>query len=433
MKKSLIAVAVLSSFAGVAHADVNLVGGGTSSVSLYGILDVGVAQMTNAGNFGPNFVTGANPTGSNARIGTTRGMMNGGESRWGIKGSEDLGDGNRAFFQLESAFSLPSGNLATSGLGGGGGATNRNMIADTALNGQLFNRNAFVGLSNTDLGAISFGRQNSLQLDIIGSVGGGYDPVNAQMFSPINFSGSYGGGGTTDNSRVDNAIKYAKKMGSFNVNAMYGMGGVAGATSARSNAQLNAGYEADDFGVQLAMQQANDTTNLSANAAPNTVNAQFVNLTSYMAALRYRVMEPLTLKAGYERMQISAPSSYATDALMTNIYSYNIGTPSAFTGQKNVNVYWLGANYQVSSDIKLSAAFYDAKTPAYVGSGSGPAGSTGDDRYYSAMVDYNLSKKTNLYAAIMLDKKSGGIIVATTGPGSISTFNTYGVGARVKF
>ncbi|OIQ97049.1 outer membrane porin protein precursor [mine drainage metagenome] len=438
MQKKMIALAVAAALtAPAAFADT-----GASSVSLYGVLDLGVAQMTNAGDFSSNFVTGAVPIGAQppaAKIGTVRGMMNGGESqsRWGIKGSEDLGDGSSAFFQLESAFSLGTGQLATSGLAGGaanvGGINNREMIADTALNGQLFNRMALIGLSNADLGTVTFGRQYSLQLDIIGSVGGGYDPVNAQMFSPINFSGAYGGGGFTDNSRVDNAIKYAKKIGNFNVNAMYGMGGMAGATSARTNFQANAGYEADTFGVQAAVQYANDTTALGAGTTANTVTAMFADLTSYMLAGRWQVAEPLTLKAGYERMQISAPSNFGADQGLQQIYGYNLSSAATqFSGQKNINVYWLGANWQVAPATKVSVGFYDAKTPAFTGTGS-VAGADGSDKYYSAMVEYNLSKKTNLYAAAMHDVKSGGLLVAATGVGSITSFNTYGAGLRVKF
>ena len=422
MKKALLVAFSLSAVSGVAHAD----------VSLYGVLDLGVVQMTNAGDISPTFVTGAVPTGAQpntAKFGTVRGMMNGGESqsRWGIKGSEDLGNGNKAFFQLESAFSLGNGTLATSGLAGGAGTPS--MVADTALNGQLFNRMALIGLSNNDLGAVTFGRQYSLQLDIIGSVGGGYDPVNAQMFSPINFSGSYGGGGATDNSRVDNAIKYAKKFGNFNVNALYGFGGMATNNAARSNAQLNAGYEADRFGVQAAVQSAKDTTNISPNAAPNTVNAQYLNLTSYMLAGRYQVIDPLTLKAGYERMQLSAPGDPTGDLAMTQIYQYNIGTASVFpNAQKNLNVYWLGANYQISPAMKASVGYYNVSVPAW--------GTTtltdGTDKYTSAMLEYNLSKTTNLYAAFMLDKKSGNFLAAS-GPGAITNFNTYGAGLRVKF
>ena len=429
MKKALLVAFSLSAVSGVAHAD----------VSLYGVLDLGVVQMTNAGDISPTFVTGAVPTGAQpntAKFGTVRGMMNGGESqsRWGIKGSEDLGNGNKAFFQLESAFSLGNGTLATSGLAGGGGATNGNMIADTALNGQLFNRMALIGLSSNDLGEVRFGRQYSLQLDIIGSVGGGYDPVNAQMFSPINFSGSYGGGGVTDNSRVDNAIKYSKKFGNFNVNAMYGLGGVATNNSARSNTQLNAGYEADRFGVQAAVQNAKDTTAISANASPNTVNAQFLNLTSYMLAGRIQVTDPLTLKAGFERMQLSAPGNPTGDLAMTQIYQYNIGTSSVWgNAQKNLNVVWLGGNYQISQAMKVSVGYYDVMIPAW-GSATG-SNADATDKYTSAMLEYNLSKNTNLYAAFMLDRKGGGAVYTAsgTGPGAIANFNTYGAGVRVKF
>ncbi|KXS32960.1 MAG: hypothetical protein AWT59_0887 [Candidatus Gallionella acididurans] len=419
MKKSLLVALSLGAVSGVAHAD----------VSLYGVLDLGIAQLTNSGDFSPTFVTGAVPIGAQPqKIGTARGMMNGGESqsRWGIKGSEDLGNGNKAFFQLESAFSVANGTLATSGLGGGGGSPS--AIADTSLNGQLFNRMAFIGLSSNDLGAVTFGRQYSLQLDMIGSVGGGYDPVNAQMFSPINFSGSYGGGGATDNSRVDQAIKYAKKFGNFNVNAMYGFGGMAGNNSARSNAQLNAGYEADRFGVQAAVQNAKDTTLIAANAAPNTVNATFVNLTSYMLTGRYQVTDPLTLKAGYERMQYSAPGDPTGDASLTQLYQYNLATKGMFTGQKNINVVWVGANYQITPAMKASVGYYDVMIPAFTGTGGTTMDST--DKYTSAMLEYNLSKNTNLYAAFMLDKKNG---LAAIGANLPTNYNTYGAGVRVKF
>jgi predicted porin len=424
MKKSLLAALTLGAMTGVAHAE----------VSVYGILDVGVAQLTEAGNFSPTFVTGAVPIGAQPKkIGTVRGMMNGGESqsRWGIKGSEDLGGGNKAFFQLESAFSVANGTLATSGLAGGGGSSS--MIADTALNGQLFNRMALVGLSNNDMGALSFGRQYSLQLDIIGSVGGGYDPVNAQMFSPINFSGAYGGGGATDNSRVDQSIKYYKKFGNFNVNALYGFGGMATNNAARSNTQLNLGYESDKFGVQAAMQNAKDTTMIAANAAPNTVDATFVNLNSYMLAGRLQVTEPFALKAGYERMEYSAPGDPTGDAGLTQIYQYNLATKSMFSGDKVVNVYWIGANYMFTPATKFSIGYYDASTAAYTGTGSTTANGSGEatDKYISMMVEYNLSKNTNLYAAFMQDKKSGALVY---GPTLIPmTYDTYGAGVRVKF
>lgn len=433
MNKILLAILAMGATAGVAQAQVNLVNTDQSTLSVYGVLDAGVVQMTNAGNISPNFVTGAVPTGSNKNGGTVRGMMNGGESatRWGIMGSEDLGDGDKAFFKLETGFSIANGTIANSGLTSGN-TTAHTMAADTSLEGQLFGRAAYVGLSDKDMGAVSFGRMNNLQLDIIAVTGGGYDPVNAQMFSPINFSGFYGGGGETDNARVDQAVKYSKQIGNFNVNALYAFGGVAGHSTARSNEELNVGYEASNFGVQGAAMLAKDTTAITgpgtaAAGTPNfgTVNAMFVNLTSYMLTGRVKVTDPLTLKAGIERVEFTAPSNFAADQTLGSIYGYQIITATAFSGaQKNVNVYWLGANYDVSSKTKVSVGYYDAETPAFGTTASG------SDKYTSAMVEYSLSKKTNLYAAFMLDKKSGSSIV---GAGLPTTFNTYGGGLRVKF
>ena len=446
MQKKIIALAIAAAISAPAFADVNMIKTDTANVTVYGILDAGIVQMTNAGNMSPTFVTGANPTGANqAHGGTVTGMMNGGESqtRLGFKGSEDLGDGDKAFFQLETAFSLANGTLGTSGLAGGatglnGGITlngyNQAMNADTSINGQLFNRNAFAGVSNVDLGAISFGRQNSLQLDIIGAVGGGYDPVNAQMFSPINFSGSYGGGGATDNSRVDNAVKYANKFGNVNVNVMYGFGGVTGYATARSNTQFNVGYETSDFGIQLAYQNAKDTTGIGANATPGSVTVTYEDLTSYMIAARYQVAEPLTLKAGFERMMIASPTDYSADKLMTQIFTYTIASQNAFNGNKDLYVSWIGANYQVSPNMKASVAYYDVTVPSYAGSAgtygaAGTATTSGADRYASAMIEYNLSKRTNIYVAYMNDTKQDGM--ATTG--GVTNFDTYGAGLRFKF
>ncbi|MDE2344049.1 MAG: porin [Betaproteobacteria bacterium] len=432
MKKSLLAVAALSAVAGVAQAD----------VSLYGILDVGVAELTHAGDFNGNFVTGAVPIGTPNYVkhGTALGMMNGGESQtfWGIKGSEDLGNGNKAFFVLEQAFSLGSGMISSSGLGNvKTGTSNPQMAADTTLNGQMFNRKAYVGLSNNDLGAISFGRQYSLQLDIIGA--GDYDAVNAQMFSPINFSGQYGGGGTTDNSRVDNAIKYSKNFSNgMNVNALYGLGGVSGSTSARSTMQLNVGYENSVFGVQAAAQNAKDTTGLGNGAAPNTVAVTFQDTTSYMLAMKYRPTQNSVLKLGYERMEISAPSDPSNDLGLSTIYGYTIGSSALYTGsQKDINVYWLGGSYNFTPAVKASVGYYRVDTPSYMASATATTATPdGTDNFYSAMIEYNLSKRTNLYAAYMVDRKSGANAPSSAQlyeQGYSTQYNTFGVGMRLKF
>lgn len=110
MKKTLLAAALLAGFAGVAQAE--------TSVTLYGIIDTGL---------GYNKISGAqNEAANGSRFGMINGVQNG--SRWGLRGSEDLGDGLRAVFQLESGFNSGNGT--------------------SAQGGRLFGRQATVGLAS---------------------------------------------------------------------------------------------------------------------------------------------------------------------------------------------------------------------------------------------------------------------------------------------
>ena len=78
MKKSLLTLAVLSAGAGAAQAQ--------SNVTIYGIMDAGV-EYTNHANANQSSVTRVTSGGTNT-------------SRFGFKGSEDLGDGLKAVYQL---------------------------------------------------------------------------------------------------------------------------------------------------------------------------------------------------------------------------------------------------------------------------------------------------------------------------------------------
>ncbi len=106
MKKSLIALAALGAFAGAASAQ--------SSVTLYGTLDVGVAKATGLD------LTAHGVSGSSFHT----------PSRFGIKGTEDLGNGMSAIFDLQ-----------TGGFGMGDGKSGN------AGGGLSFGREAYVGLS----------------------------------------------------------------------------------------------------------------------------------------------------------------------------------------------------------------------------------------------------------------------------------------------
>ncbi|WP_159991068.1 porin [Pelistega ratti] len=156
MKKSLLVAALAVGFAGVAHAE--------SSVTLYGLVDVGFGYEQTKTTFKDTGVftrSGAGTTESpfvyteavnkqikNRTVGAVTNVKN--SSRWGLKGSEDLGNGTSAIFQLESGFE-PASGTSTQG-------------------GALFGRKAIVGLTGESWGTFTIGRQYNLADDFIAGI-----------------------------------------------------------------------------------------------------------------------------------------------------------------------------------------------------------------------------------------------------------------------
>jgi predicted porin len=115
MKKTLIALAALAA-TGAAFAQ--------SSVTLYGVADMAL--------------TDTNKAGRKMQLDSSS-TLNNGTSRWGIRGTEDLGGGLKAGFNFEAGLSLDNG---ATGQGGG----------------NYFSRNAYMTLSG-DFGEVSLGRR----------------------------------------------------------------------------------------------------------------------------------------------------------------------------------------------------------------------------------------------------------------------------------
>ena len=78
--------------------------------------------------------------------------------------------------------------------------------------------NIYGGISSTHFGTLTFGRQRSLGTDamlLYDPAGGGY------AFSYIGYNGTMAGGGDTENSRWDDALKYRLTYGPVHFGAMY--------------------------------------------------------------------------------------------------------------------------------------------------------------------------------------------------------------------
>lgn len=126
MQKKLIAIAIAAALAPAAAA------ADTSNINVYGRLNVSVDSQTGV-------------------TGQTSGLaVNTNSSRFGIKGTEDLGDGYNAIFQVETNV-----NLTGTGRGGNGNTVTNSAVNTGAFGGQI--RDTWLGLS-TPMGTIQAGR-----------------------------------------------------------------------------------------------------------------------------------------------------------------------------------------------------------------------------------------------------------------------------------
>ena len=92
------------------------------------------------------------------------------------------------------------------------------MAIDGARAGQPFNDEYYGGISSEKFGTLTFGRQRSLGTDAMLR----YDPAGgAYAFSYIGYNGTMAGGGDTDDSRWDDAMKYRLTIGPVHFGAMY--------------------------------------------------------------------------------------------------------------------------------------------------------------------------------------------------------------------
>lgn len=164
MKKTLLAAALVTGFAGVAHAE--------TSVTLYGLVDAGLGYQQTKVTQGDNWT-------KTRDIGLINGVKNG--NRWGLKGTEDLGNGTSAIFQLESGFDLGNGR--------------------SSQGGRLFGRKAIVGLSGDSWGTLTLGRQYNIADDVISPI----DPFGTGFLQAGVTDGAFG---DSPSARMDNSIKY---------------------------------------------------------------------------------------------------------------------------------------------------------------------------------------------------------------------------------
>ncbi|WP_109476288.1 porin [Paraburkholderia sp. C35] len=200
-----------------------------SSVTLYGLIDAGATYANHV----------ATPTGHGSLVKFGDGVAQG--NRWGIRGVEDLGDGLRAIFTLESGFAV------------GNGAS--------LQGGALFGREAWVGLEEKSIGSVTFGRQYTLSRDFI------HNYTIAHESPAGNYAYHINDLDQLVTSRINNAVRFTSAdFSGFRFGIMYGFsnetGAFAGSASSPAGTQggegssrtysVGANYDNKSFGFGIA-------------------------------------------------------------------------------------------------------------------------------------------------------------------------------------
>jgi predicted porin len=344
--------------AGAAHAQ--------SSVTLYGVIDEALAYVNHA-------------SGNNHLVGLSAGNLSG--DRWGLKGSEDLGGGLKAIFQLENGF-----NVNTGGLGQGG---------------REFGRQAFVGLTSDKLGTVTLGRQYDPLVDMVQGITG--DNYWASIVGTPGDVDNY-----DNSSRVNNAVKYVSpNYAGLQFEGMYGFSNGAGTTGQGQTWSGAVAYNNGPLGLAAGYYYtSNPSAGRSATAwtSPSSdsifdspINSGYASAHSIgiaRAAAQYTI-GAVTFGGSYSNAKYR-PDGFSA---FSSTETYNIG--SAFVNYQLTPAFLIGTGYTYEKASGDTGAHYNQ-----IGIGA----------------DYTLSKRTDFYALGAYQKASG----------TQATFTTNAAGQTVR-
>jgi predicted porin len=321
-----------------------------NSVTLYGVIDAGLAYVHNA-------------NGNEKQIGTLNGNLSG--SRWGLKGSEDLGGGLKAIFQLENGFDPGTGKLNQGG--------------------REFGRQAFVGLSADKYGTVTIGRQYDPLVDMVQGITG--DNYWASIV------GTPGDVDNYDNSlRVSNAVKYVSpNWAGLQFEGLYGFSNTAGGTGQGQTWSGAVSYNNGPLGLAAGYfyasnPSANRPTGWNSQSSDAIFDGPINNgyttahsISIARVAAQYAI-GPVTLGGSYSNAQ------YAADGF------------SAYTSTQKYNIGSVFANYQLTPALLIGTGYTYEKA-----SGDTSA------KYHQVGIgaDYTISKRTDFYALGAYQHASG--------------------------
>lgn len=366
MQKKIIALAVASALvAPAAFAD-------TSNVTVYGVANVSYDLVTVKSTAATSF--------SNNKVSSNT-------SRIGLKGSEDLGDGLSAIWQVESLINIDNAGSLTNA-----GTTNTNSTGNT-----LGSRNTFAGLSSATMGTVIMGRHDTpynistRKLDVFTdgladnrSLMGGTQGVNAVA----SFDG-----------RQPDVIAYISPAMSGFTGAIAYLNLAENATSSASSkvsAWSMAGmYSQDAFYGSLAYEVHDVGAGTLAAAVGSLPAATVIAAAAKESALKFGF--------GYTQDAIAVGFAYEKT-------SDNLAAGANALGHK---AYYLSGKYSFGND---------AVKAAYTNVGSNATANTGATQF-SLGYDHSLSKRTTVYALYtsLKSNSAANYGLSTAGTGGANT------------
>jgi predicted porin len=210
-------------------------------VTLYGAYDVGIGWVSHGLPQNPYNYEGSSLVNRNANH--PRFLVepdNLSQTGLGIRGREEFAPGWSVVFNASTGINPQSGQLsnasATDIENNGFPRSEYSEAIDGARAGQPLNDEYYGGLASANLGTLTFGRQRALGTDTMLQ----YDPVaGGYAFSYIGYNGTMAGGGDTENTRWDDAVKYRLVYGPVHFAAIYkfvdGTGGCYSAAAANGS------------------------------------------------------------------------------------------------------------------------------------------------------------------------------------------------------
>lgn len=402
-KKNLVVLAIAGAFA------LPIAAQAQSSVTVYGKIYPQIVNTELSGATAKGTVVNTLSAAATGVADSKLLSMDSPNSRLGFRGTEDLGSGMKAFYQLEMGFGVDTGALS---------------------NSLLFGRDSFVGVGG-GFGSVKLGNMDTVYKSL-GDTMSFLGISSGNFISASNIISKPGFGTSSASSfhlRRGNSIIYespevAGLQGLFD----YSLGEIAGSTSSATVMAAGLKYNAGPMYLAVAYETHKDlfggSKNVPSAIANSTTTATTGGPSSTDTAMRFTAQYKITENTRVE-------GNYATTQ-----YDETGGTAGKFANYKH-NVWSISGEHKLNNAVTLVASYAASAAGTCTLVGTTACSTAGlDGKMINLGVGYNLSKRTMLYALYSNINNGASAVYNNFGSGSPATgqdINTLAAGISHSF